>query len=527
MASRRFRSRRSVGNMMNNTDARLRYLEKRPSPRRIQPQVITTEKMVKAAVITETIQNLAVVEASIETNAVSTRTIDANAVTNDELNNNAVTNRNITTDAIDARVIQANAIIAGKISADAITAREISANAITANEISANAITASLIQGKKIELKDNLGDTERVELTAQGLRAINAAGTTTLFIDGSTGTINAGAINVTNINATNITAGTLTGRTVQTSLPGSANNRVRMNADGSGLVDFYGPSSLSAGATLQYANSSGLNGAILSTGANPANQLFVGSSGSSSYGILTSGRGSYIAVTQGTAVLEGSTNVVMSGAGGFVINTSGNVNQLVASSRLIFQRLTSGSSGLAYISSAGEITKGPFIAGPTGATGPTGPKGASGPAGPAGPIGPKGPPGPAGPIGPKGPPGPPGPPGPTSDLRAKKAVSPAALGLSFINMLRPVSFEWNEARFQTTGAGTQYGLIAQEVETVLSKYGKNYGIVYDSKNEFFETESGKEPVKSLDYYQLISPVIKSIQELDARVTALENERTQK
>jgi hypothetical protein len=92
-------------------------------------------------------------------------------------------------------------------------------------------------------------------------------------------------------------------------------------------------------------------------------------------------------------------------------------------------------------------------------------------------------------------------------------------------MLRPVSFEWKDSRYEV-GAGTQYGLIAQEVEAALSKAGgKNYGLVYNNKNDYLTTEQGtQEPVKGLDYYQLISPVIKSIQELDARVTALETER---
>jgi hypothetical protein len=136
-----------------------------------------------------------------------------------------------------------------------------------------------------------------------------------------------------------------------------------------------------------------------------------------------------------------------------------------------------------------------------------------------------GPPGPKGPPGPPGPTGPTGPTGPKSDARLKKAVAPAALGLSFVNLLRPVSFEWKDPSHET-GSGTQYGLIAQEVEDALSKAGgDNYGIVYSNNSDYLTTEQGtQEPVKFLDYYQLISPVIKSIQELDARVTALETER---
>jgi hypothetical protein len=53
---------------------------------------------------------------------------------------------------------------------------------------------------------------------------------------------------------------------------------------------------------------------------------------------------------------------------------------------------------------------------------------------------------------------------------------------------------------------------------------ENYGLVFNNNDDMLVTETGNEPVKGLDYYQLISPVIKSIQELDARVTALETER---
>jgi hypothetical protein len=259
VASRRFRSRRSVGNLVNNVDSRLRYIEKRPAAKRLQPQVITTELIYKAAVVTESINNLAVVEASIDTNAVSTRTIDANAVTNDELNNNAVQNRNIVTDAIDARVINvnaitagkisadaitareiqanaitadeisANAIVAGKISADAITAREISANAITANEISANAITASIIQGKKIELKASDGATQRIEMDSGGITAFNRSGVQTFDINGTTGEINAAAIRVKNVNADEVNAGILTGITVRTAPSGG---RIQLESPG-------------------------------------------------------------------------------------------------------------------------------------------------------------------------------------------------------------------------------------------------------------------------------------------------------
>ena len=500
MASRRFRSRKSVGNMSSSMDSRLRYIEKRPAPKRIQAQVITTEKLVRAAVVTEVIKNNAVLEEKIDTNAVSTRTIDANAVTSAEINNNAV----------QSRQIEADAVIAGKVNADAITARELSANSVTAEQISANAITASLIQGKNIKLAASLGATQRIELDPGGITAFNGSGVQTFDINGSTGVINAAAINVQNVNASEVTAGTLTGRTVQTSPPGTAGARVDMRAEGSGSINFYS-SSLTPQATIQ--STPGFAGAQTFSPAFPNCFSFIGNIGGVPYALLQAQSGSSVSVTRGQLVFQGSTNISTSGSGGFVWNQTGNITQIGSTSRLIFQKLAGTGQGLAYISSAGEITRGAFVAGPTGPTGPIGKTGATGPQGPAGPPGKAGPPGPAGKA------GPPGPAGAKSDLRVKKDVAPITLGLNFINKLSPVSFSWNENDLSSV----QYGLIAQDVEKLMSSEGiENYGLVFRDETETVPEPAGPPtPVRRLDYYQLLSPVIKSIQELSLRVDHLE------
>ena len=521
MASRRFRSRKSVGNMTTNIDARLRYIEKRPAAKRLQAQVVTTDKLPRAAIVTETIKNLAVVENSIGTNEISTRTIDANAVTNSELNDNAVTNRNITTDAIDARVINANSIIAGKISADAITAREIQANAITADEISANAITAdkisansitaSLIQGKKIELKDNLNDVARVELTAQGLRAVNSAGVNTITFDGSTGRINATDIIVENVNATNITAGTLTGRTIRTKDPLTTGGPARVQINGPDItsteprvIDFYGAAGTVLGRIqssdeVQSPTGSLGNGLILSAGVGfPVVAITVngGILASASGGTMLLGGSGISFVSSTTSLSTGVYVGRQSYLGGITVSLGGLTVSGGAVS-LTGSNLTGSGNGLAYINSSGTIFRGPFIAGPTG---------------------PKGPPGLPGPPGPKGGPGPAGAPGGKSDLRLKQKVAPVGLGLSFINKLTPVSFAWNEQ-----ADSVQYGLIAQDVEKLMSSEGiENYGLVFRDENELApEPGFGPSPVRRIDYNQLISPVIKSIQELSLRVDDLE------
>jgi hypothetical protein len=500
VASRRFRSRRSVGNLVSSADSRLSYLEKRPAAKRLKAQVVTTEKLVRAAVITEVVENNAIIEQKIETNAVSTRTIDAEAVTNSEVADNAIS----------ARTIQANAVVAGKIDADAITAREISANAITANEISANAITTSLLQGKKINLAASLGATQRIELDDTGITAYNGSGVITFDINGATGTLNAATITVKNINADEINAGTLTGRTVRTSDPALIPARVQMEGT-KRVLQFFGAANTVLGEISAIDPSPGLGqGLLVSQAGGSAPFLVLGTqatllqgTGSALVGIGIANRISLQGLR--ASVLNG---MDVSGSTTFIGNhlQSGDL-QATGSFRV--NSFAGSGQGLAYISSNGTVTRGPFIAGPTG---PTGPRGVSGPAGAAGARGLPGPPGPPGPAGGRGPAGPP------SDIRLKTAIQPVALGLSFINKLQPVSFAWKS----DTGS-TQYGLIAQDIEKLLESEGiSNYGLIYRDNEHYAGSEgTDRSDIRKVDYYQLISPLIKSVQELSVRVDHLE------
>ena len=500
MASRRFRSRKSVGNMSSSMDSRLRYIEKRPAPKRIQAQVITTEKLVRAAVVTEVIKNNAVLEEKIDTNAVSTRTINANAVTSDELNNNAV----------QSRQIEADAVVAGKVSADAITARELSANSVTAEQISANAITASLIEGKNIKLAASLGATQRIEMDSGGITAFNGSGVQTFDINGSTGEINAASIRVRNVNADEVTAGILTGRTVRTSSPTSGSNRVELSNDN--RLGFFAGGSLSPSVDLQGLVAGGTAAIVMAASANRANQLIIGRASTLSSAIMQTSNNTQVAALE--------TNIVINTAVGSLFSTGANSNfginnnnLTITSTRIIMSALQGTGTGSVLLDSAGRLSRGALIAGPTG---PTGPIGKTGPTGAAGKAGPPGPPGPAGA---RGPAGPPGPAGAKSDLRVKKDVAPITLGLSFINKLSPVSFLWNENDLSSV----QYGLIAQDVEKLMSSEGiENYGLVFRDETETAPEPAGPPtPVRRLDYYQLLSPVIKSIQELSLRVDHLE------
>ena len=96
----------------------------------------------------------------------------------------------------------------------------------------------------------------------------------------------------------------------------------------------------------------------------------------------------------------------------------------------------------------------------------------------------------------------------TSDRNQKNTIVTSDLGLPFINKLKPVSYKFNNK------TRTHYGLISQDVETVLSDISK-------ATSEFagFIKEDDS---YGLRYNEFIAPLIKAVQELSAKVTALEN-----
>jgi len=110
----------------------------------------------------------------------------------------------------------------------------------------------------------------------------------------------------------------------------------------------------------------------------------------------------------------------------------------------------------------------------------------------------------------------------TSDERQKTDIAISDLGLGFINTLTPRSYKWinrqnvideeTQELAPTPGVRTHYGLIAQEVETALN--GKDFaGFIHDEEEDAY----------GLRYEQFISPLIKAVQELSAKVDSLTSE----
>ena len=104
----------------------------------------------------------------------------------------------------------------------------------------------------------------------------------------------------------------------------------------------------------------------------------------------------------------------------------------------------------------------------------------------------------------------------TSDRNEKNTITATDLGLDFVNKLSPVSYKFN------SGTRTHYGLIAQDIETVLTDIGKSTanfaGFIKDSVDD---DGNSFDPARyGLRYQEFISPMIKAIQELSAENTAL-------
>ena len=112
----------------------------------------------------------------------------------------------------------------------------------------------------------------------------------------------------------------------------------------------------------------------------------------------------------------------------------------------------------------------------------------------------------------------------TSDRTLKNTIQSSDLGLEFIKKLNPVSYKFNDGN----SGRTHYGLISQDVETVLSNLGKtgiDFGGFCKDRNTRVETKPDENGhmidvnieeeghTYSLRYEEFIGPLIKAVQDL--------------
>jgi hypothetical protein len=93
-----------------------------------------------------------------------------------------------------------------------------------------------------------------------------------------------------------------------------------------------------------------------------------------------------------------------------------------------------------------------------------------------------------------------------SDLRLKKDIKDSDLGLDFIEKLRPVSYF-----YKTGDKPMSYGFIAQEVEKALGGRAASMVTKNNDKMKTYE----------LNYSEIISPLVKAVQEIAAKFRELE------
>ena len=123
-----------------------------------------------------------------------------------------------------------------------------------------------------------------------------------------------------------------------------------------------------------------------------------------------------------------------------------------------------------------------------------------------------------------------------SDERLKENIATSIAGLSFINDLRPVTFQWkklkdipsdhkayvanSDERVMGRGEKTQHGFIAQEVKAVID----NHSEIKDGFEMWMkEGEADGDGRQRLAPAELIPILVKAVQELSAKVKELEGE----
>jgi hypothetical protein len=114
------------------------------------------------------------------------------------------------------------------------------------------------------------------------------------------------------------------------------------------------------------------------------------------------------------------------------------------------------------------------------------------------------------------------------------------LGLDFINKLQPRDFNWKssyldneysdedeqQSKFKTLVSNTQQGFVAQEIKTaVFDVTGSNTAFGGLKIGDISETDKSytgdADDFGRVDYTQFISPLVKSVQQLSAKIEVLQ------
>ena len=128
-----------------------------------------------------------------------------------------------------------------------------------------------------------------------------------------------------------------------------------------------------------------------------------------------------------------------------------------------------------------------------------------------------------------------------SDQRLKNDVQETTFGLDFINRLRPVDFTWDNlyldtyydeeyfSELKSLLGNQQQGFIAQEVKQAVydtnqsnTDFGGFLSVNITEEDQLIKDKTGTtDDINKLDYLQFIAPLVKSVQQLSAKIDVLE------
>jgi hypothetical protein len=368
---------------------------------------------------------------------------------------------------ITGNLIQALTIRTGNLEANIITADKINAGAITAVAIRANAITTEKINAGAVTADTIAANAiTAAKIVANAITAVKISANAITADKIAANAITAVKISAGAIDSSKITAVGIIGRNIATAPVGQ--RRISMRSDPENRIDFFsGAGSNPAGQIGTIAGDivlnrfSGLNGG----------GIIVGSFGLS----LTSGEQSPVFCGAATYVdILNSSRQVRIGS-----NFAGSTSGLVLN---FSQKQFFGSPRYMWINENGEVNYTSNFAGIL------------------------------------------------SDIRLKNLIPDEPLGINLISKLNPVSFKWKPETGMSDLEARQSGLIAQEVEVALSELGfseEENIIVNRLGNDYYVDKVGTEEdstqMRSINYDGLVPVLIKSTQELLARIETLESE----
>ena len=129
-----------------------------------------------------------------------------------------------------------------------------------------------------------------------------------------------------------------------------------------------------------------------------------------------------------------------------------------------------------------------------------------------------------------------------SDIRLKEDIQPISLGLDFVEKLKPVDFKWKSSYLDESIennnienswkknrtdvlSNLQQGFIAQDLQKAVYEYtGSNNALGAVYKKNFTDKEQKDykdDELGHVDMQQLVPVLVKSIQQLSAKIKVLE------